>query len=51
AKDNMIILHALPKITEIEPAIDYTKHAKYFEQAAMGVPVRMALISLLIGNQ
>ncbi|MBI2578841.1 MAG: aspartate carbamoyltransferase [Candidatus Aenigmarchaeota archaeon] len=48
-KDDVIILHALPKVTEIEPSIDNTRHAKYFEQAALGVPVRMALISLLVG--
>lgn len=50
AKNDVIVLHALPKVTEIEPSIDNTKYAKYFEQAALGVPVRMALISLLIGD-
>ena len=48
AKDNMVILHALPKITEIDHVIDKTKHAKYFEQVAFGVPVRMAILNLVI---
>jgi len=48
AKDDMIILHSLPKITEIDPKIDEMECAKYFQQAIYGVPVRMALISLLV---
>lgn len=48
AKDGMIILHSLPKITEIDPRIDEMECAKYYQQAFYGVPVRMALISLLV---
>ncbi|HLD59555.1 MAG TPA: aspartate carbamoyltransferase [Candidatus Bilamarchaeaceae archaeon] len=47
-KDDFIILHPLPKINEIDPEIDDTKYAKYFEQAHFGVPVRMAVISHLM---
>lgn len=50
AKKNMIILHPLPKIDEIDLQVDETKFAKYFEQAARGVPVRMALLALLLGG-
>ncbi|MEM3399456.1 MAG: aspartate carbamoyltransferase [Candidatus Micrarchaeia archaeon] len=50
AKDDMIILHPLPKIDEIEPSVDSSKFAKYFEQAKYGVPTRMALICELIGK-
>lgn len=48
-RKDMIILHPLPKIDEIDPDIDRTPHAKYFEQAKNGVPVRMAIIADLIG--
>jgi len=48
AKDDMILLHALPKVGELDSAIDETKHAKYFEQAAYGIPVRMAILSMVI---
>ncbi|MBI5158654.1 aspartate carbamoyltransferase [Candidatus Micrarchaeota archaeon] len=47
-KKDMVILHPLPKIDEIDLAIDKSPHAKYFEQAKNGVPVRMAIISELL---
>jgi len=47
AKEDMIILHPLPKVTEIDQSIDFSEHAKYFEQAFYGLPVRMAIISLV----
>lgn len=50
AKKNLRILHALPRIDEIEESIDTTPHAYYFQQAANGVPVRMALLALLLGK-
>jgi len=49
AKDGMIILHPLPKIDEIAPEIDAMPQAKYFEQAALGVPIRMAVIAEIMG--
>jgi len=48
-KDNAIIMHPLPRISEISPEIDNTKYARYFEQARNGVPVRMALLCLVCG--
>jgi len=50
AKDRLIIMHPLPRRNEIHPEVDETKHAKYFIQAFNGVPVRMALIKLLING-
>jgi len=47
-KEDMIILHALPKVGEVDPSIDETKYAKYFEQVAYGIPVRMAILSMVI---
>lgn len=50
AKDDLIILHPLPKVNEIAPEIDDSKYAKYFEQASYGVPVRMAVIDYLLSH-
>ncbi len=43
-KQQSIILHPLPRVDEIDENVDNDKRARYFEQAAYGVPVRMALI-------
>ncbi len=48
AKDDLVILHPLPKVGEIDLKVDKTRFAKYFEQAALGVPVRMALLKLIV---
>lgn len=45
AKDSMIIMHPLPRVDEVDTAVDRTRHAKYFQQAFYGVPVRMAILS------
>ncbi len=39
-----ILLHPLPRVNEIAQDVDSLPQAKYFEQAANGIPVRMALI-------
>ena len=49
AKDNMKILHPLPRVNEIELSVDDDPRAAYFEQAKNGVYVRMALIMTLLG--
>lgn len=49
ARNDMIILHPLPRVDEISPAVDLTSHAVYFKQSFYGVPVRMALLKMLIG--
>jgi aspartate carbamoyltransferase catalytic subunit len=45
AKPNMIVLHPLPRVDEIDPRVDALPCAKYFEQAHNGVPVRMAMLN------
>jgi len=45
AKHDMIIMHPLPKIDEIPASMDESPHARYFEQARNGVPMRMAVIN------
>jgi aspartate carbamoyltransferase catalytic subunit len=51
AKSDMIIMHPLPRVDEIAPEVDATPHAKYFDQAFNGVPVRMALLMLVLGGE
>lgn len=50
AKEDLIIMHPLPRVVEIDPEVDKTPHALYFKQAFNGVPVRMALLSLILGG-
>ena len=49
AKAEMIIMHPLPRVDEIHPSVDSTRHARYFEQAFNGVVARMALMCWLLG--
>ncbi|MCI4346826.1 MAG: aspartate carbamoyltransferase, partial [Thermoplasmata archaeon] len=48
AKSRLIVLHPLPRTVEIAPEVDGTPHAAYFRQASLAVPVRMALLSLIL---
>jgi aspartate carbamoyltransferase catalytic subunit len=48
-RKNMIIMHPLPRVYEIESSIDNSSHARYFKQSFYGVPVRMALLTILLG--
>jgi len=50
ADDDLTVMHPLPRVDEIAPEVDDTGHAAYFEQAHNGVPVRMALLDLLLGD-
>jgi aspartate carbamoyltransferase catalytic subunit len=50
AKRDLIIMHPLPRVTEIASDVDRTKHSLYFKQAFNGVPVRMALLQLILGG-
>ncbi|MDD3398217.1 MAG: aspartate carbamoyltransferase [Candidatus Methanomethylophilaceae archaeon] len=50
AKKDLIVMHPLPRIDEIAPEVDFTPHARYFQQAFNGIPVRMALLTLLLGG-
>ena len=48
AKDDLTVMHPLPRVDEIAADVDATEHAKYFEQAHNGVPVRMALLDEML---
>ncbi|HEY4115024.1 MAG TPA: hypothetical protein VGM17_13300 [Rhizomicrobium sp.] len=45
---NTSVLHPLPRVGELDVSFDQDSRAAYFRQAAYGVPIRMALISLLL---
>ncbi|MBT3222833.1 MAG: aspartate carbamoyltransferase, partial [Proteobacteria bacterium] len=49
AKTDSIILHSLPRMDELPADVDYTRHARYWEEAFNGVVMRMALLSLVLG--
>jgi carbamoyl-phosphate synthase/aspartate carbamoyltransferase len=50
AKSQMIVLHPLPRVNEIEPEVDFDQRAAYFRQMRYGLYVRMALLTLVMGN-
>ncbi|MBO7278205.1 MAG: aspartate carbamoyltransferase [Bacteroidales bacterium] len=50
-RDNLKVLHPLPRLTEIANDVDETPHAYYFKQAENGVYVRMAIIAYLLGKR
>lgn len=49
ARNDLIILHPLPRIDEIAYEVDSTPFAKYFQQVKNGLIVRMALLALILG--
>ena len=51
AKENMLVLHPLPRVNEISVEVDEDPRAAYFKQAQYGVYVRMALILTLLNIQ
>jgi aspartate carbamoyltransferase catalytic subunit len=46
-----LIMHPLPRVDELAYEVDADPRSMYFKQAARGVPVRMALIALLLGTK
>lgn len=50
ARKSLKILHPLPRVGEIDPQIDSTSHAYYFQQAQNGLYTRQALLALLLGT-
>ncbi|QSG09117.1 aspartate carbamoyltransferase [Halapricum desulfuricans] len=51
ASDDLTVMHPLPRVDEIDHDVDDTEYATFFEQAHNGVPVRMALLDLLLEGQ
>jgi aspartate carbamoyltransferase len=50
AKSKMIVMHPLPRVTEISPDFDDDPRAAYFRQMEFGLYVRMALLAMVLGK-
>lgn len=48
AKEDLIVLHPLPRVNEIDPEVDQDKRAAYFKQVKYGMYARMALITKIL---
>ncbi len=48
-KDDLKILHPLPRVDEMDESLDTTEYAMYFQQAHSGIPVRKALLASILG--
>jgi len=49
ARQDAIVLHSLPRMDELPPEVDDTRHQRYWVEAFNGVVVRMALLALVLG--
>ncbi len=50
ADEALRIMHPLPRVDELDRDLDDTPYAVYFEQARNGVPIRQALLALVLGK-
>ncbi|HVV66453.1 MAG TPA: aspartate carbamoyltransferase [Candidatus Saccharimonadales bacterium] len=50
AKGRSIVMHPLPRVDEIDPAVDDDSRARYFEEVENGMYVRMALLAMVHGR-
>lgn len=50
AKDDLMVMHPLPRVDEISTDVDNSRYQYYFKQARNGVYLRMALLKLIIGG-
>jgi len=50
ARPSLRVMHPLPRVDELSPDLDDTPYAVYFEQARNGIPVRQALLAMLLGK-
>ncbi|MBT3339231.1 MAG: aspartate carbamoyltransferase [Anaerolineae bacterium] len=50
AKEQMIVMHPLPRVNEISPDFDKDPRAAYFRQMEYGLYVRMALLAMVLGK-
>jgi aspartate carbamoyltransferase catalytic subunit len=50
ARPSLKVMHPLPRVDELSSEIDATNYARYFTQAAAGLPLRMALMDMILGG-
>ena len=48
-KDNLKVLHPLPRVDEMDESLDNTDYAVYFQQARNGIPIRKAILAAVLG--
>ncbi len=51
AKETLKVMHPLPRVDEIPSEVDGSRYAGYFMQAAGGLPLRMALLRMVLGGE
>jgi len=49
--EKTLVMHPLPRVDELAYEVDADPRSMYFKQAAYGIPVRMALIAILLGTR
>ena len=49
--EGTLVMHPLPRVNELAREIDADPRSTYFKQAGFGVPIRMALVALLLGSK
>lgn len=50
AREELIVLHPLPRVDEVKQEVDHTRHARYFQQARRGKLLRAALLALILNE-
>jgi aspartate carbamoyltransferase len=50
ARPGMIVMHPLPRDLEVDPSVDLTRHARYFQQVSNSIPMRMAILASIMGQ-
>lgn len=50
AKEDMVVMHPLPRLNEIDPKVDEDRRAAYFRQMENGLYIRMALLAAVLGK-
>jgi aspartate carbamoyltransferase catalytic subunit len=50
ARKNLKVMHPLPRVDEVSISVDSTPYAYYFQQSSHGIPVRQAVLSLVLGK-
>ena len=51
SRNDVTIMHPLPRVREISPEVDSMKNSAYFRQASYGVPVRMAILKMMLSEK
>lgn len=49
AKKSAIVLHSFPRMDELSTDVDDTRYAAYWDESMLGVPLKMALLMLILG--